>query len=342
MQKQIFSVGGYVRDMLLGVPSQDRDYVVINSSQEHMLSLGFEQVGQGFPVFLHPETGDEYALARREKKTGVGYGGFSFDTECVTLEDDLSRRDLTINSMAMDDDGTIIDPFNGMGDLKNRVLRHTSEAFSEDPLRVIRLARFAARYTTFTIAPETMQLAKTVVASGELDALPYERFWAEIDKTMRQTGDASIFFEVLSEVGAFEQVKFFKDCMIPYQLGFVKAICEFDVEDRFSAFVVICCKNHRFSDEMKAQEFLKKCGKTAEDQVKAFGKIQAFSSGEKVFSFAMRAMTVVDPVHAAAVAWSYEAAKTVTADQAISAGMTGKDIGKWIFDKRVEAIHNVN
>jgi hypothetical protein len=200
---KVYLVGGAVRDHLLGIESRDRDYVVVGSTPEKMLAAGFSQVGASFPVFLHPETGEEYALARTERKTGFGYHGFeTFYDPTVTLEDDLARRDLTINSMAMDEDGKIIDPFNGQRDLKNRVLRHTSQAFSEDPLRVLRLARFAARYV-FSVAQETQYLARQIVTAGELNHLPRERIWTELLKGFNES-DPSLMLCVLREVGALE------------------------------------------------------------------------------------------------------------------------------------------
>jgi tRNA nucleotidyltransferase (CCA-adding enzyme) len=155
-----YLVGGAVRDMLMGLEPKDKDYVVVGSSADEMLAAGFEKVGADFPVFLHPETGDEYALARREKKTGTGYLGFTSEFGAdVTLEEDLGRRDISINSMAIDDKGNLIDPFNGQEDLKNKTLRHTSNAFEEDPVRVLRLARFRARFgPDWVIAPETRDL----------------------------------------------------------------------------------------------------------------------------------------------------------------------------------------
>jgi len=179
---KIYLVGGAVRDHVLGVLSKDRDYVVVGATPEWMIERGFKRVGADFPVFLHPETRYEYALARQERKTGPGYHGFDtrFDPS-ITLEDDLRRRDLTINAMAMTDEGEIIDPFGGLTDLKAGVLRHTSEAFAEDPLRVLRVARFAARYD-FTIDQTTVELARKIVASGELNSLPRERFWTELWK----------------------------------------------------------------------------------------------------------------------------------------------------------------
>lgn len=205
-----YLVGGAVRDSLLGKPVKDRDFVVVGSNQLELLKLGYEQVGMGFPVFLHPETGEEYALARKEKKVGAGYTGFEFQVdEHVTLVEDLERRDLTINSMAMDDDGSLIDPFGGERDLADKVLRHTSAAFGEDPLRVVRLARFYARYDGFRVADETMTLASQMVERGDLDELPAERFWLEVTKALSDHSPQK-FFELLFEIGALNDVEFFK------------------------------------------------------------------------------------------------------------------------------------
>lgn len=175
---QIFLVGGAVRDKLLGLDGADKDYVVVGASKEELLKKGFEQVGHDFPVFLHPKTKEEYALARTEKKQGNGYTGFTCDfNKDISLKEDLKRRDLTINAIAEDENGNLIDPYNGLSDLKNKVLRHISEAFCEDPLRVLRVARFAARfhYLGFTIASETISLMKQIVESGELNYLTKER-----------------------------------------------------------------------------------------------------------------------------------------------------------------------
>lgn len=208
---KIYTVGGCVRDRLLGVAPKDIDYVVVGATPDDMLKQGFEQVGADFPVFLHPETKDEYALARIERKTGNGYHGFAVDASVsITLEEDLGRRDLTINSMAMDDDGNVYDPFNGQVDLKNKVLRHTTDAFSEDPLRVIRLARFYARYSDFTVCPDTVELCKALVQNGELNHLSVERFWAELEKVIKEPHFAK-FFEFLFEVGANDHVDFFSN-----------------------------------------------------------------------------------------------------------------------------------
>jgi tRNA nucleotidyltransferase (CCA-adding enzyme) len=207
-----YLVGGAVRDGLLGRPSHDRDFVVVGATEADMLARGMTQVGAHFPVFLDEE-GNEWALARKERKNGSGYLGFDVEfDQSVTLEDDLSRRDLTINAMAVDVNTLeLVDPFNGRADLEAKVLRHVSPAFSEDPLRVIRLARFFARWKGFTIAPETWTLAKELVDSGELDTLSDERFWAEMEKMYEQGGNAHRFFMVLWEFGVMQKVKFFKD-----------------------------------------------------------------------------------------------------------------------------------
>ncbi|WP_115717637.1 multifunctional CCA addition/repair protein [Gallaecimonas mangrovi] len=201
-----YLVGGAVRDELLGFAVQDRDWVVVGETAESMKAQGFEQVGKDFPVFLHPKTHEEYALARTERKKGSGYTGFEVHASPdVTLEEDLIRRDLTINAMAKAEDGSLIDPYGGKHDLDNRLLRHVSDAFSEDPLRVLRLARFAARFAHlgFTVAQPTQQLLKDMVASGELAALTPERVWKEMEKALR-SDSPQVFFEVLRRCGALK------------------------------------------------------------------------------------------------------------------------------------------
>jgi tRNA nucleotidyltransferase (CCA-adding enzyme) len=202
----IYLVGGAVRDGLLGLPVYDRDWVVVGSSVDEMLAQDFQQVGKNFPVFLHSKTKEEYALARTERKKGVGYHGFEvFADASVTLEKDLIRRDLTINAIAEDDKGNLIDPYGGIADIENKILCHVSPAFAEDPLRVLRVARFAARFYElgFRVSHETLTLMKKMVASGELDSLIVERVWQEVAKALK-TDKPSIFFEVLRQVGAVE------------------------------------------------------------------------------------------------------------------------------------------
>jgi len=185
---KIYAVGGAVRDELLGLPVTDRDYVVVGATPEEMTAQGYKPVGRDFPVFLHPQTHEEYALARTERKTARGYHGFEFHTAPeVTLEQDLARRDLTVNAIARDADGSIIDPFNGVADLRARVFRHVGPAFVEDPVRILRVARFAARFD-FSIAPETLALMREMVVRGEVDALIAERVWQELSRgLMEQT-----------------------------------------------------------------------------------------------------------------------------------------------------------
>tara|TARA_R110000744_G_scaffold20143_2_gene52902 strand:- start:9506 stop:10774 length:1269 start_codon:yes stop_codon:yes gene_type:complete len=207
-QLNTFLVGGAVRDALLNRAVVDNDYVVVGSSVEEMQRLGFLQVGKDFPVFLHPKSKQEYALARTEKKAGQGYTGFNCNASSdVTLEEDLLRRDLTINAMAMDEHGKIIDPYNGQVDLKNRVLRHVSQAFIEDPLRVLRVARFAARYHEygFEIAPETLALMTQLSESGELLSLSGERIWQEMERSLGES-HPEVFFQVLYQCQALKSI----------------------------------------------------------------------------------------------------------------------------------------
>ena len=180
---QIYLVGGAVRDGLLGHIGADRDWVVVGATPEQMIALGYAPVGKDFPVFLHPQSREEYALARTERKTAPGYKGFVVHASPeVTLEEDLARRDLTINAMAQDDQGRLIDPHGGLNDLKARVLRHVTDAFREDPVRILRLARFAARFEAFQVAPETLTLCRQMVDAGEVDALVPERVWQELER----------------------------------------------------------------------------------------------------------------------------------------------------------------
>ncbi|EIF29149.1 tRNA nucleotidyltransferase/poly(A) polymerase [Burkholderia sp. Ch1-1] len=208
----IYAVGGAIRDELLGVPVQDRDYVVVGATPEQMVAQGYRPVGKDFPVFLHPQTHEEYALARTERKTAAGYHGFQFFyAPDVTLEEDLARRDLTINAMAREVrpdgelTGPVIDPFNGQGDLQARLFRHVSDAFLEDPVRILRIARFAARFVDFTVAPETLALMRKMVADGEVDALVAERVWQEVSRGLMEK-KPSRMFEVLRECGALARI----------------------------------------------------------------------------------------------------------------------------------------
>lgn len=205
---QIYLVGGAVRDKLLKHPVYDRDWVVVGATPQQMLAQGFQPVGKDFPVFIHPKSGEEYALARTERKSGKGYTGFTYSADPdVTLEEDLMRRDLTINAMAEADDGTLIDPYQGKRDLEARILRHVSPAFAEDPLRVLRVARFAARYAHlgFSVAPETLALMRQLAHSDELDHLTAERVWKETERALGEPTPAT-YIELLSACDALPKL----------------------------------------------------------------------------------------------------------------------------------------
>ncbi|KVD14577.1 multifunctional CCA addition/repair protein [Burkholderia ubonensis] len=209
---RVYAVGGAIRDELLGVPVQDRDYVVVGATPEQMVAQGFKPVGKDFPVFLHPRTHEEYALARTERKTAAGYHGFQFYyAPDVTLDEDLARRDLTINAMAREVSpdgslaGPVIDPFDGQADLRARVFRHVSDAFVEDPVRILRIARFAARFTGFTVAGDTLALMRRMVDAGEVDALVAERVWQELARGLMEARPSRMF-EALRECGALARI----------------------------------------------------------------------------------------------------------------------------------------
>ena len=201
MTARLYVVGGAVRDALLGLAAADRDWVAVGARPDELLAQGFRAVGKDFPVFIHPITGEEVALARTERKTAPGYHGFAFHAAPdVTLEQDLARRDLTINAIAQAEDGTLIDPFDGQRDLHARVLRHVSDAFVEDPVRLLRLARLAARFVDFSVAPETMTLLRQMVDAGEVDALVPERVWQELARGL-MSAQPSRMFTLLRDCG---------------------------------------------------------------------------------------------------------------------------------------------
>ena len=205
---QIYLVGGAVRDEQLGIPVSDKDWCVVGATPAELLDLGYKRVGKDFPVFLHPETNEEYALARTERKTAAGYHGFEFHTSPdVTIEEDLGRRDLTINALAKDSEGHLVDPFGGADDIRNRLLRHVSEAFAEDPVRILRTAKFAARFAQlgFRVAPATRDLMRQMVAAGEADALVPDRAWKETEAALAGP-NPRVFFEVLRSCGALRAV----------------------------------------------------------------------------------------------------------------------------------------
>ena len=237
---KIYLVGGAVRDMLLGLPVRERDWVVVGATPEQMLALGYKPVGKDFPVFLHPETNEEYALARTERKTAPGYRGFVFHADSdVTLEQDLYRRDLTINAIVQDEHGQLIDPCNGQADLQQKILRHVSPAFSEDPVRILRIARFAARFyhLGFRIADETMVLMQQMVQNGEVNALVAERVWQECERALGEK-NPQVFFSVLQECSAlaviFPGIDAVENSLIAIQQ------CALLTHDKTARFAALC------------------------------------------------------------------------------------------------------
>jgi len=272
---KIYLVGGAVRDELMGVVDADKDWVVVGATPEDLIFEGYTPVGKDFPVFLHPETGEEYALARTERKTAPGYHGFVFHADpSITLEEDLARRDLTINAIAKDVDGHFIDPFKGREDIKNRVFRHVSPAFKEDPVRILRLARFAARYPEFTIAPETQTLLQQMCENGEVDALVSERVWQELSKGLMANNPFKML-EVLLNCGAlrrlFPRIKD-KDLETP-QLQILRdsltnaAQTDANLPVRFAILNFMC----PVAQELKAP---KECNELAELLVTAYQSIE--------------------------------------------------------------------
>ncbi|MTW03563.1 multifunctional CCA tRNA nucleotidyl transferase/2'3'-cyclic phosphodiesterase/2'nucleotidase/phosphatase [Pseudoduganella ginsengisoli] len=235
---QIYVVGGAVRDELLGLPVQDHDHVVVGATPEEMVQQGFRPVGKDFPVFLHPTTHEEYALARTERKTAPGYKGFVFHTSPdVTLEQDLVRRDLTINAIAKAGDGALIDPFNGRADIAQRIFRHVSDAFAEDPVRILRVARFAARYSDFTVAPETNALMRHMVELGEVDALVAERVWQEVSRGLMEAAPSRMF-AVLRDCGALARIMpEYPDDAQAMQVADYAAASGLDLPVRFAAWL---------------------------------------------------------------------------------------------------------
>jgi tRNA nucleotidyltransferase (CCA-adding enzyme) len=237
-----YLVGGAVRDKLLGYPHHEHDWVVVGATPEQMLADGFKPVGKDFPVFLHPQTNEEYALARTERKTGRGYHGFNFYCDPdVTLEQDLARRDLTINAMAEDETGTLVDPYGGRRDLEQKILRHVSPAFAEDPLRILRVARFAARYhhLGFRIAPETMSLMRKIVADGEVEHLVSERIWKETERAMGEP-NPEIYFHTLKQCDASQHL--FPELRCNALALTELEECASQFRESLVRFAALCCK----------------------------------------------------------------------------------------------------
>ncbi len=293
---KIYLVGGAVRDELLNRSVMERDWVVVGATQQEMLTARYQQVGKDFPVFLHPKTKEEYALARKERKIAKGYHGFEFDTDkSVTLEEDLLRRDLTINAIAKSESGDLIDPYHGIADLNAKILRHVSPAFSEDPVRILRVARFAARFSAFSVADETNELMKNMVSAGEVNALVAERVWKEFEKAMSEIAPWR-FIEVLSDCDALPILFPLFDVKKTEVISCLKKISEI-TSNAFERIILMmqsthslkgienCCKHYRAPKPvvemiklvMNYQVIYNNCIKiTAGEMLKLFASLDAF------------------------------------------------------------------
>jgi tRNA nucleotidyltransferase (CCA-adding enzyme) len=340
---KIYLVGGAVRDELLGLPVKEKDYVVVGGTVDEMLAHGFKPVGRDFPVFLHPETHEEYALARTERKSGPGYKGFTVHAAPdVTLEDDLRRRDLTINAMARDlDTGKLIDPFDGREDLNKRVLRHVSEAFAEDPVRILRVARFAARLG-FTVHAETLQLMRGMVDSGEADALVPERVWQEFAKGLAED-HAELMFEVIRATGLLQKLlpeigHIPKDFSGPIAARFARLAWPLDAKD-----VEAVCERLRAPNEVRELAVVASRSRAALAQASAPEDVLALLKGADAFRRPERfaqllAVAQAEGVDTARFARALKAAAAVDAGDIARKASSAAEIGRLVDDARRRAI----
>ena len=361
---KIYLVGGAVRDKLLGLPTKERDWVVVNATVNDMVRLGYRQVGKEFPVFLHPKTGEEYALARMERKVKPGYQGFTFDTSpAVSLEDDLIRRDLTINAMAEEEDGTIIDPHGGQKDIKAKLLRHVSPAFAEDPVRILRVGRFYARYAAlgFTLAPETITLMKNMVQAGEVDALVAERVWKELERALGEKNPEK-FFETLAVCGALQ--KLFPEIEMESD-GIHALIKAAELSDkpavRFAALLHVIsnakpiiqqlCNRYRLPNAFKElacltalhyEEALRAKQLSAEQLLKLFNALDIYRREPRFLDFLVACKAIAETKKATFdMQWLHtgaHAAKSAEVQSLIARGLTGKPLADEIMKKRLEKI----
>lgn len=353
-----YLVGGAVRDKLMKRAVSERDWVVVGSSPEAMLALGFEPVGKDFPVFLHPTTREEYALARTERKISKGYHGFAFDTsDHVTLEEDLKRRDLTINAMAETEEGQIIDPYGGREDLQKKILRHVSEAFAEDPVRVLRVARFAARFAEigFTVAPETLQLMRSMVESGECDALVPERIWKEMSRVLQENTPV-VFFQTLQACGALKKIlPEIEDDHFLIQITVVTnnpiiRFAAFTQTLEESSLITLCRRLKVPSDYQDLallviryhQEYETINNKNAEQILKLLEHVDAFRRSARMFDF-MTACLGATPACQMRLQKAFEATAAIEIKQIIAALNTtaGNKIKEAIHTARREAIEKI-
>lgn len=361
---EIYLVGGSVRDKLLGLPVIDNDWVVVGATPDELISLGFEQVGRDFPVFLHPITKEEYALARTERKSGKGYNGFICDFgKDITLEQDLIRRDLTINAIAMDDKGNIVDPYHGVDDLNHKLLRHVSVAFREDPLRILRVARFAARYHKlgFVIAHQTMDLMKEMVSIGEVSFLTAERVWKETEKAL-STEDPQIYFQVLEQCGALsilfptlnlsddliDALK--KSVQLTKELSIRFSVLCGNLADKKSVELLcnqIKAPNHYSKMALMVQQYWKKVANaeklTTEEILNLFNGIDVWRNPQHLrqLVIASEALSKQNTFpQAEYLEKAYHIANDVDVKNIIAEGYTGKSIGIELQKKRNEALLN--
>ena len=354
---KIYVVGGAVRDRLLGLTPGDRDYVVVGGSPDEMIAAGYQPVGKDFPVFLHPKTHEEYALARTERKTGHGYHGFScYAAPDVTLEEDLLRRDLTVNAMAEDATGVVIDPYGGQQDLQARVLRHVSEAFAEDPVRILRVARFAARFPDFTVAPETQSLMRTMVHSGEAKHLVAERVWQELSRGL-MAGQPERLFAVLESCGAANDL--FAGVLPPSGVLACAAQRELSLPVRVALWLSACsaeqvadlanalrlptdCKDMALLLARYQRALLTPDALSAEDQLETLERCDALRRTDR-FKALLSALPCLGAEAAVADSWLkiLAAAAGVDAGAIALAVRTQEHIATRIRDARIESIRNI-
>lgn len=366
---KVYLVGGAVRDELLGLIPKEKDWVVVGATPDDMLRMGYKQVGKEFPVFLHPKTGEEYALARTEKKVAPGYTGFVFSTSPeVTLEEDLQRRDLTINAIAKIPDGQLVDPYCGQQDLQDKILRHVSLAFVEDPVRILRIARFAARYADrgFKVAPETYSLMKKMVAAGEVDALVPERVWKEFERALGEY-TPEVFFEVLAKCGAlaklFPMIKTKRLRLFAKFSGIqlLKRVAQLTSDKiiRFSALtqsfskedITWLCKRYRLPIEycelaLFVNKYYSEClgfdSLAVERMLAIFSGVDAFRREERFNKF-LKACQVIakcrkETFPAIDIKNFFSAAKAIDVKELLEQKLKGAEIGEKLKEKRLEAI----
>ncbi len=349
---KIYQVGGAVRDKYLGYPNKDKDWVVVGATPEMLLELGYTQVGRDFPVFLHPTTHEEYALARTERKTMPGYTGFTvYAAPDVSLEDDLRRRDLTINAMALDSDGQLIDPFNGLTDLRAGILRHVSPAFVEDPVRILRIARFAARFG-FRVADETLALMTKMVNDGEVDALVAERVWQE---TVRALGEKKVhlFFKVLQSCGALARIfpeidRFFEvehhlqqAQQLTSDTQVVFAVLIHNLVDRIELIESLCQRyrvptQYRDLAELVAR-YHRVAGLSPETLLNTLQSLDAFRRPQRFEQFLLACDCIGDP-QVEQFRRAFEIAQNVSVAAVLADGFKGAAIGEELRRRRVQAL----